>query len=211
MALVDLIFNASQIAGFSSIGALTLDAVVSETISLASNATQYPVEEGLPVSDAILQQSPRLRLEGIITNADVSLIDNLIIGGAIGSGASKQQTCLDVLTSIYNEHVPIIITTGIAQYTDFAMTSCDMSRDNRERGTLSVRAEFVKIRKVALKEGDVPPEQAQPEAKGRAGPTKAPSTASPAQSKQSASQANPAQSASIGKSIKDYGASFFGK
>src|SRR5689334_15271961 len=135
---VDIVFNALQITGQSTIGALQLDAVISEAVRIDSEATQYPVEEGLPVGDAIMPVSPRLQLEGVITNADVSPIGELINGGiaALGSGQGKHQTCLEVLTAIYNEHVPITITTGLAIYVDFAMKNCEISRDNRERGTL---------------------------------------------------------------------------
>lgn len=175
MSFVALLFN---IGGQrASIGSVELDALTSEGLSLKSNVTSYAVEDGPPVNDHITQESEEVSISGVVTGASTHFL------GA--GGKSRLVDVRDALRQIHAERLPITITTGIDVYSNFAMSSCEVKRDN-ETGFLTVDCTLVKIRKATVKEADIPPEKVQAEpsaknakdakgkgAKGKAGQTKA--------------------------------------
>ncbi|OZI79917.1 phage baseplate protein [Bordetella genomosp. 2] len=161
MSFVSLVFG----QGFaqSSVGAVTLDALLGETTELNSRATEYVVEDGPPVTDHIVQDSEQLHLSGWITSADLTLF------GA--QGRSKLVSAKAALRRIHAERLPVTVTTGLDVYVDMAMESCKIERTN-EGEFFSVQCGFRKIRKVALRTADIPPAKVAVSAKGKAGQTK---------------------------------------
>jgi len=161
MSFVSLVFG----QGFaqSSIGAITLDALLGETTELNSRATEYVVEDGPPVTDHIVQDSERLQLTGWITAADLTLF------GA--GGRTKLVSAKSAMRRIHAERLPVTVTTGLDVYTDMAMESCKIDRSN-EGEYFSVTCGFRKIRKVSLRTADIPPAKVSGSAKGKAGKTK---------------------------------------
>ncbi|CAP41323.1 phage baseplate protein [Bordetella petrii] len=161
MSYVSLVFG----QGFaqSSIGAVTLDALLGETTELNSRATEYVVEDGPPVTDHIVQDSERLQLTGWITAADLTLF------GA--QGRTKLVSAKAALRRIHAERLPVAVATGMDVYADMAMETCKIERTN-EGDFFSVQCGFRKIRKVALRMADIPPDKVSAAAKGKAGQTR---------------------------------------
>ncbi|EHK65304.1 hypothetical protein KYC_17457 [Achromobacter arsenitoxydans SY8] len=163
--------------GGSSIGVIPLDALITEATELESQATSYAVEEGPPVTDHIAQESERLQMDGWVTAAEASLLGG--VGGqrtsganSLGTGRQKLISAKAALRKIHADRLPITITTGLDVYVDFAMTRCSIGRSNDAGDRFSITAEFRKIRKVALRQGDIPPEKTSGTASGKAGGTK---------------------------------------
>lgn len=148
MALLSLVFNLGGPQTF--IGALQLDALLNETTDLPSNITEYPVEDGPPVTDHITQSAERLSLSGVVTGAGVTLF------GA--GGRSKMIAAKEALRTIQEQRLPITIVTGMDVYQSFGMGNATISRTN-EGEKLTIDCEFRKIRKVSLREADIPPEK----------------------------------------------------
>lgn len=175
MSFVSMIFGWG---GGSTIGVIPLDALISESTSLESQATSYAVEEGPPVTDHIAQDSERLKLDGWVTAAEATLMGGLgrsLVGAAPawgGSGRQKLISAKAALRKIHADRLPITITTGLDVYADFAMVRCDIDRTNDGGDRFSISAEFRKIRKVALRQADIPPEKTSGTATGKAGGTK---------------------------------------
>ncbi|CUJ29297.1 phage baseplate protein [Achromobacter ruhlandii] len=173
MSFVSLVFGWN---GGSSIGVVPLDALLSESTSLESQATSYPVEDGPPVTDHVVQESERLQLDGWVTAAEVSLLGGRLAGraggGGAGAGRSKLISAKAALRQIHADRLPITVTTGLDVYTDFVMERCEIGRaaDGGER--FSITAEFKKIRKVTLRQADIPPAKTSGSATGKAGATK---------------------------------------
>ncbi|WMD20907.1 hypothetical protein RAS12_00620 [Achromobacter seleniivolatilans] len=168
MSFVSMIFGWN---GGSKIGSVPLDALLSEKTSLSSQATSYAVEEGLPVSDHVVQESERLSLDGWVTAAEVALLGS---AGASPSGAgrSKMISAKAALREIHANRLPITISTGLDQYVNFVMESCEIGRSNSGGERFEISASFKRIRKVTLREADIPPEQTSGAATGKAGATK---------------------------------------
>lgn len=162
MAFLSLLFGLPNQP--TTIGAVPLDAVLLEDTELSSNVTDYPTEDGAAVQDHITQQPERLSLSGVVTGA------GLLLGG--GGGRSKLIMTKEQFRAISEARTPITIVSGSDVYTDFAMERAKISRSNVGE-KLSIDCEFKKIRKVQLRQADIPPEKVADSAKGRAGQTAA--------------------------------------
>ncbi|AZS80725.1 hypothetical protein ELS24_21115 [Achromobacter spanius] len=158
--------------GGSSIGTLPLDALVNEKTTLTSRATSFAVEDGPPVTDHVVADSEQLTLDGWVTAADISLLGGLR-GTALGAGRSKLVGAKDALRKIHADRLPITITTGLDVYADFVMESCSIGRSNGAGDRFELSASFKRIRKVTLRQADIPPEKTSGSATGKAGTTKA--------------------------------------
>ena len=147
----------------STIGVLQLDALLSEGTDLAAQVSEYPVEEGSPISDHVTVESERLKLSGIITPSDVMQMT--------AGGRPKLMEAKAALRKILNDRAPVTISTGMDTYVDMIMDKCQISRTN-EADHLNVDAEFVHIRKATLRKAAIPPDKTTGTATGKAGDTK---------------------------------------
>lgn len=170
MSFIALIFGLG--GPQTSIGALTLDALLSEDTELNSEVSKYPVEDGPPVTDHISPGVERLSLSGIVTAASVTMF------GA--GGRSKLMAAKESLRLIYENRVPITIVTGLDVYTNMGMTNARIGKSNRGE-MLSIDCEFQKIVKTITRQADIPATTAKPApgggkgtgANGKAGATQA--------------------------------------
>ena len=165
MALIDMVFRLTD-EPQTVIGAVRLDALVSEQTSLSCGVTQYAVEEGAPIGDHIAEQSERLTVEGVVTGAGVSLF------GA--HGRSKMVEAKEAFRILCENKQPITVMTGLDIYPDFAIESCDISRSAADGEQLHISISLVHIRKAQTRTADIPPGKVKPAAKGKAGQTKRP-------------------------------------
>ncbi len=166
MSFVAMIFGWN---GGTSIGTVALDALVSEKTSLNSRATDYAVEDGPPVTDHVVQESELLTLDGWVTAAEVSLLGGL----SAKAGRSKLISAKDALRKIHADRLPITVTTGLDVYVDVVMERCEIGRTNDGGDRFEISADFKRIRKVTLRQADIPQEKASGSATGKAGQTKA--------------------------------------
>lgn len=165
MALIDLVFRLKDTPQ-TMIGALQLDALISEQTSLANGVTQYAVEEGAPVSDHISTEAEKLTIEGVVTGASVSLFGVY--------GRSKMIEAKEALRVINEQRQPITVVTGLDVYPEFAMESCDISRNADDGEKLHISISLTKIRKAKTREADIPPGKVRQNAAGKAGETRKP-------------------------------------
>ncbi|MDU4299901.1 MAG: hypothetical protein E7I45_02855 [Eikenella corrodens] len=165
MALIDLVFRLKD-SPQTMIGALQLDALISEQTSLVNGVTQYAVEEGAPVSDHISTEAEKLTIEGVVTGASVSLFGT--------HGRSKMIEAKEALRVINEQRQPITVVTGLDVYPEFAMESCDISRNADDGEQLRISISLTKIRKAKTREADIPPGKVRQNAAGKAGETRKP-------------------------------------
>lgn len=161
MSLVSLVFGLPN--GGTSIGAMELDALLTERESLNSRATRYYVEQGAPITDHIRQESPQLSISGTVSSASVR-----IFGAA---GRERLVQAKDALRKIYREQLPVTIVTGLDVYTDMAMERCEINRSADRGNALDIDCEFVKIRTATLNRAELPPINVAADVLGKAGDT----------------------------------------
>lgn len=188
--------------GQSKLGYLNLDVLVSENLSLPSEVTKYPVEDG----------------DEDITDHITAGNEEITIGGAIASGSafgiefgllcySKMIDAVDQLRKMHKERKTFTVITGLGKYEEMAFTSLTLERNNSPQvggQWLTINATLRKIRKVSLKEADLPPDQVGDGgsgAKGKSGATE--KKASPTDN--SASDPNKSVAKKVGETIRDKG------
>lgn len=149
----------------TTIGALSLDALITEGTGLRAKATEYAVEEGSPITDHVVLESERLKLSGWITTNSVIEMT--------ADGRPKLLEAKATLRKIIADRNEITVSTGLDTYTGMVLESCDINRSN-EGDHLTVDMELVQIRKAVLRQADIPPAKTSGTATGKAGTTKTP-------------------------------------
>ncbi len=147
----------------TAVGALLLDALISEDTFLDSYATVYPVEDGSTITDNVSTDAEKLSLTGNVSTAQITVYGT--------SGWQKLVQAKEVLRQIHAAREPITISTGMDTYTDMVMERCRIGRSN-EGDHFSVECDFRKIVKTQLKQETVPEDKASASAKGKAGSTR---------------------------------------
>lgn len=146
----------------TTIGALQIDALLSETTELSAKATEYAVEDGSPISDHVVLTPERLKVSGWITPSDVQLMT--------ADGRPKMAEAKATLRKIITDRAEITVTTGMDTYSGMIMETCSVGRTN-EGERFNVDMEFVKIRKAVLRKVDIPADKTSGTARGKAGST----------------------------------------
>lgn len=155
--------------GQSKIGYLSLDVLVSESLSLPSEVTKYPVEDGNEdISDHITAGNEELTITGAIASGS-------IFGIEFGSRCySKMTDAVDQLRTMHKERKTFTIVTGLGKYEEMAFTNLTLDRSNSPQTGgqwLSINATLRKIRKVSLKSADLPEDKIDGDGKGKGGKT----------------------------------------
>ncbi|APH57391.1 Hypothetical protein GbCGDNIH6_1569 [Granulibacter bethesdensis] len=129
-------------------GALHLDLLSMESYQLPSLATQYPVEQGMPISDGIIPQSARLTITGAVSSANATLFRPWNLGLR---GISRLEDTVKLLEELHTAHLPVTVVTGLHVYPNMAMTGCEINRGITKDGesqsrTLKIKLDFLQIR-----------------------------------------------------------------
>ena len=156
----------------STVGFLALDILVSENLKFPSEVTKYPVEDGTEeISDHITQGNEELSITGRVSSSQILSFD-------FGRCISKLVDAVDQLRSMHKAREPVRVNTGLGVYEDMAFTSLSVTRSNGADGGnwLDINADLRKIKKVAVKETELPEDKVSTDAsaggaKGRAGTT----------------------------------------
>ena len=162
---------------------LKIDATRAEEHSFKAKATQNEVEDGANISDHVIKTGRTVTIDGIISDDPISIaaaaIGNLAgitgslvggLGGAVATGAVSKigseliangskpsKDAVDILEYIYEESIPLMITTSIKTYTNMIMESLNIPRNSRNANALEFKASFKEIRIVESEVVDIPP------------------------------------------------------
>ena len=180
----------------STVGFLTLDVLVTENITLPNEVTKYPVEDGGEnISDHITMGNEELNITGSITATESFAFE------FSGLCYSKLIDTVGTLRQMHSDRKTIKVVTGLGVYEDMAFTNLTINRTNSQGGGqwLEINASLRKIRKVALKETELPPDKAADDGKGKTGQTER-------RTGQSGNASTPpANNKTVMKSLKDNG------
>lgn len=126
MAFLGLLFKTRVRIGVGAeleilpFGAVELDASIDETHTSSVQITQFPVEEGVDITDHVRKQPDRIVIRGIVTDHP------LTFGGALRAGRS-----LDALGNflfMLNAAEIISAVTSLNTYTSLILESIEMPR-----------------------------------------------------------------------------------
>lgn len=162
---------------------LKIDATKAEEHSFKAKATQHEVEDGANISDHVIKTGRMVNIDGVISDDPITIaaaaIGNLAgiagslvegIGGAVATGAVSKlgselisngskpsKDAMDILEGIYENNIPLMITTSIKTYTNMIMESLSIPRNSRNANALEFKATFREIRIVESEVTDIPP------------------------------------------------------
>ena len=187
----------------STLGLVTLDVLMTEELELPSEVTQYPVEDGgQDISDHITQGTESLSITGSVSAANMEAFE-------LGSCTSKIIDVVETFREMHSERQPITVVTGIGVYEDMGFNGVTLSRTNdasKGGNWLEINAKLIQVIKVALEEGELPPEQIDAAdnsgaTKGKGGKTE--SATSGANTKTQAQKPSDAQAKTAGLSVAE--------
>ena len=162
---------------------LKIDATKAEEHSFRAKATQHEVEDGANISDHVIKNGRVVMLDGVVSDDPISIaaaaIGNVAgitgslvegVGGAVAtgavsklgselmaSGAKPSKDAVDILEYIYEESIPLMITTSIKTYTNMIMEDLRIPRNSRNANSLEFKATFREARIVESEVVDIPP------------------------------------------------------
>lgn len=152
----------SQAKPKSRVGALILDAMVNESHEFTRSVTQFPVQEGAPITDHVRHEPTKITIEGLITNTPTtysSVISQFFYDIASGRERTLNETsytrvsgAFDLLMEMIKEAdtydvapkamEPIDVVTTMRLYKDMLITSLTINKDKPEdclRFTMSLQ------------------------------------------------------------------------
>lgn len=151
-----MIFSLLFMTRRSTLGLISLDVLVSETLDLPSKVTQYPVEDGGPdISDHITQGTEELAINGMISHGGIDAFE-------FGICTHKLIDAIETFRDMHTSRQTITVVTGLMVYEDMGFDGVTITRNNsNDRGGnwLEISAKLKKVIKVTLQEGELPPDQ----------------------------------------------------
>ncbi len=119
----------------TQVGAVFIDATISEDHQYNSRLTSYPVEDGRIISDNIILEPEVLQVSGIVSDTPLSIL----------SPFNRSVTAFNQLVRIHQNKEIISVVTGIKIYTDMVLTSLQVPREVRTGQSLLFNMTFQKI------------------------------------------------------------------
>lgn len=143
---------------------LIVEVAKSETHTLAANATEYPVENGVNISDHIINKGVIYEISGIISDDPIDFLNASIIDRfrspfvehekIYSSQVSQTRTFVNdspsknafyLLNILYYQKIPVNITTDLTEYKNMVMESLTIPRDQNTYRALRFDARFREI------------------------------------------------------------------
>lgn len=103
----------------TSIGGVSLDAVLDENHSYTTKATTYPIEDGRTISDHIINENETVEITGVVSDSPLSIL----------SLFNRSINAFNQLLQIRDRKERISLVTGIKVYTDMVITSMNVPID----------------------------------------------------------------------------------
>lgn len=148
-----------------SIGGITIDATIEETLTDTLQVTEHPVEEGAQITDHSYVQMPGLVMRCGWSNASANSLLSLQSSSPFDGG---RVTVGDYVSSVYSQLVALLqsgtvfdVVTSIRMYTSMLITSLALTRDAKTSQALMVTATMRQVRIVSTSSAKLPPTQNQ--------------------------------------------------
>lgn len=152
--MIGLFFTLENTPNFqSALGNIELDATIQEVHEWMAEATMNPVESGSPITDHVIEQPDKLRINGFVSDKPLTSSQSFIDSfGAGGNSASV----FDLLNSIIKARQVVTVYTKYKLYDNMIMTNLTIPRDVNIGNALEFTAEFVNVRFVESRLVEVP-------------------------------------------------------
>ena len=150
----------------ATIGTLQCDCVVDHVTSFDSSVTEHPIEGGFVIADHVAREAMKLSVTVIITPTPVSYFRSM--GGSNPDKLSEASAYLEQV-HLKGEPITIVLPDRICE--NMVMTSCPLPRNVQDGFCYRLALEFVHVTIVSQKTEEIPEQNAQGSAIGKAGAT----------------------------------------
>jgi hypothetical protein len=137
-------------------GNIELDANLEETHEWAADATTNPVEQGVPITDHVIEQPDKFRIRGFISDSPVTASPAIL--GIVGKtdSSSRTQEIFDLLRQLIKAREVMTVYSKHYTYTDMVMTNVTVPRTPADGQAIEFTADFLHIRTVETQTVVVP-------------------------------------------------------
>ena len=133
-----------------SINGIEFDALIDESRTLEATVPQYSVEDGFPVSDAIILNPEALAMTLFVTDTPVTWKNRH------GSGPGRTEQICKQLEDLYYSATPVTIVTSDATYVNMAIENITISKSADTGYAREIPISFKKIRTTSAKTTTIP-------------------------------------------------------
>lgn len=141
----------------SELVSIDLDVTNDEIHEWTNEVTTNPVEIGTPISDHIQELPDKVRITGMISDSAIS--DNVIRQFSNIDDSqflTRSQTTFDLLRNLIKDKKLVTVYTRYKTYTDMALVSINLPRNNTTGDAINFTAEFMHVRVVSTQSVDIP-------------------------------------------------------
>lgn len=132
---------------------IEVDVTRIETVDYKWQVTSRPVEIGLNITDARIEQPIALALDCIITNDELELSVGSVL--SLLDGIDTWEDKRDKLFELKDKNKVIDVSTGFYQYTNMLITAIRFDRNKDTSKALFFRIELINVRMVASSIADI--------------------------------------------------------
>ena len=117
-----------------------------------STITSNPIEDGSQITDHIINESDRLSLKGMMSDTPIRLLSGVrdIAEQGLG-GESRSKSTFDTLKELRDTKTLLTIVTSLNTYTNMAIRSFSVPRDNTTGQTLEFSLDLINVKIVSSK------------------------------------------------------------
>jgi hypothetical protein len=138
----------------TQIGAITLDAAITDTHEFSAEVTNHPLETGSSITDHVFLNPDRLTIEGEVTNSPVQIFGGILSGGFSGL-SDRRVEAFEELIALNKARAPITVVTGLAVYKNMVLNNLKVPRDTNTGQRLLFTAEFQRVTFVETKNVEI--------------------------------------------------------
>ncbi len=143
-----------------TIGDLTLDLLIQEDEELSNKVTQFPVEDGSPASDHVINEPVQLTLTGFVTNAPIRVHPGTVDSQArvtrqgedklVGTDINFAELALAYLKRIRLEKTAVTVTTKRGTWENMLVQRVSRTKTKSTGDALVFTISLIEFRKVKL-------------------------------------------------------------
>ncbi len=130
-----------------SINGIEFDALINESRTYSSDVPEYAVEDGYCVSDNISIKPMEMEITGYLTNTPVTWA---------GHGTGRVEAVVAQLENLYFSRRLVTVSTSTDVYTDMAITSMTVPKDEGNKTSREIRVCLKKVTKVSAQVTSIP-------------------------------------------------------
>jgi hypothetical protein len=176
MAEVRITYHPTQ----KSIGTVVVDAFLSETYQFDNDVTEIPVEEGVNVTDHVVEKPVRIQISAFIGQAEFAAYTGEIPSDLQSlNGIDKKQRIMQMykeLRKIKSDKKPVTVVMGLDTFKNMVVTSFNIGRDAETGADLSFDMSLTEVKIITSQSVEINSAQISQTAPGGAGDQAAPAT-----------------------------------